>query len=120
MAKGMNHLPKTARQAGVAFAGRNARRLSQGSIASAKQRRPQPMMATSVNRNVPRHVTTISLRMLEIAWKPISGRNRAKAISAVSPASRNAAATGFGAFVTSVMSDLLDVRAAEQALRQED
>src|SRR5690348_16993546 len=77
-------------------------------------------MATSVNRNIPRQVTTISLRILEIAWKPISGRNRPKAISAVSPASRNAAATGFGAFMTSGMSDLLDVRTAEQALRQED
>src|SRR5579885_930540 len=77
-------------------------------------------MATRANRNVPRHVTMISLRIFEIAWKPISGRNSAKAISAVSPASRNAAATGFGAFVTSAMSDLLDVRTAEQALRQED
>src|SRR5450432_1456215 len=53
--------------------------------------------------------------------KPISGRNRPKASSAVHPASRSARTTSMREICTSaLMSHLLDVRAPEQALRQED
>src|ERR1700755_2389548 len=64
------------------------------------------------------------MRGLLPSWtvgKPISGRNRPKAITAVSPASRSARATSTLRLCGPVaMSDLLDVRPAEQALRQED
>src|SRR5674536_151807 len=122
IAKGVNHLAKTARQpAGAAATGRNVRCLSHGSNTSEKASRPAPTTATMANSNGQRVVRMRSLRMFVTVWKPISGRNRAKASRAVKPASRSARAIStrwFGA--PSAISHLLDIRPAEQALRQED
>src|SRR5580693_10417541 len=64
--------------------------------------------------------------MLTTVWKPISGSNRPKAIRPVNPASRKAPTMSTCSPWTrslcapAPMSDLLDIRPAEQALRQED
>src|SRR5215469_13233642 len=77
-------------------------------------------MATKVASR-PKRVSRISvlLRFWTVR-KPISGRNSPKASSAVQAASRSARATSMRVFGAALMSDLLDVRAPEQALRQED
>src|ERR1017187_6307958 len=122
IAKGVNHLAKTARQpAGAAATGRNVRCLSHGSNTSEKARRRAPATGAMENSNGQGVVRMRSLRMFVTVWKPISGRNRAKASRAVKPASRSARAIStrwFGA--PSAISHLLDIRPAEQALRQED
>src|SRR5664279_1491876 len=122
MAKGVNHLATTARQpAGGADTRRMVRCLSAGSISSEKASRPAPTMATMANNSCQRVVRTKLLPKSVTVWKPISGRNSPKASKAVMPASRSARAisTRFcGA--PSAISNLLDIRPAEQALRQED
>src|SRR5215207_9409661 len=67
--------------------------------------------------------STSVLRMLCTLVKPTKGRNKAAARSPVTAASFSARATGaWGARAgaSDDMSDLLDVRPAEDALRQED
>src|SRR6478609_416870 len=82
------------------------------------------MNATRLNNTAPRVARTISLLMFEIVWKPISGRNSAKATSAVTAASRNAAGKdsrdGGARSATRMRSHLLHVRTAEQTLWQEN
>src|SRR6185437_7386487 len=75
-------------------------------------------MANSIGHRV---VRIRSLRILVTVLKPISGKNSPKASKAVKPASRNAPANSTRVFgASSCMSDLFDIRPAEQALRQED
>src|SRR5712671_1275814 len=76
-------------------------------------------MATKANSICQRVSSTISLRMFWTVRKPISGSNRKKASTAVSPASMIAARRAARA-AGADMSDLLDIRPSEQALRQED
>src|SRR5215813_11954044 len=88
-------------------------------------KRSPAMIATSANSRGQRVSSTSSLRMFWTVLKPISGRNRPNAMSAVMPASRSARATSEGGAAADVgassgISHLLDVGAAEQALRQED
>src|ERR1700694_2061135 len=68
-------------------------------------------------------------RVVRISWllpstpvrKPISGSNAPSAMRPVKPASRNAPIVSTRSLCTPLaISDLLDVRPAEQALRQED
>src|SRR5712672_99226 len=81
------------------------------------------MIATSVSRNDQRVSSTNSLRMLVAVSKPIRGRNNPKARRAVTPVWRNACCMA-GRLVDGGaalgISHLLDVGAAEDALRQED
>src|SRR6266545_6131174 len=97
-----------------------------GAIAATCTKRSPAMIATIENSRTQRVPSTSSLRMFWIVLKPISGRNSPKAISAVTPASRSARTTSkrgagtAGATASSGMSHLLDVGAAEKALRQED
>src|SRR3977135_551793 len=76
-------------------------------------------MATKPNSICHRVSRTISLRMFWTVRKPISGSSRKKASTAVSPASMIAARRAARA-AGAAMSDFLDIRPAEQALRQED
>src|SRR5712671_3121079 len=76
-------------------------------------------MATKANSICQRVSRTISLRMFWTVRKPISGSSRKKASTAVSPASMIAARRAARA-AGAAMSDFLDIRPAEQALRQED
>src|ERR1019366_472162 len=87
--------------------------------------RPTPTMATIENSSGQRVVRTSSLRMSCAVSKPISGRNSPKASKAVTPASRSARATSTRrssapSCAPPGISHLLDIRPAEQALRQED
>src|SRR3979411_2679550 len=76
-------------------------------------------MATKPNSICQRVSRTISLRMFWTVRKPISGSSRKKASTAVSPASMAGARKGAPA-AAAAMSDFLDIRSSEQALRQED
>src|SRR5665213_3828490 len=83
--------------------------------------RPQPAIADNEKSNGQRVVRISSLLMFVTLLKPTSGRNRPKARSVVMPASRKALAVLERPFSNSpAILDLLDVGAAEQALRQED
>src|SRR6185369_13402753 len=73
------------------------------------------MVASSVQRVV----RTSSLRKSTMVWKPISGRNSPKASSPDTPASRRARRKSTRR-IPAAISHLLDVGAAEQALREED
>src|ERR1700720_3068221 len=76
-------------------------------------------MATKANSICQRVSSTISLRMFWTVRKPISGSSRRNASTAVSPASLMAARRAARA-AGATMSDFLDIRPAEQALRQEN
>src|SRR5690349_4596561 len=80
-------------------------------------------MATKPSSSGQRVSSAISLCMFWIVLKPISGSSRKKQRRAVTPASFAAAARSMRAAPAApfgCMSDFLDVRPAEQALRQED
>src|ERR1700751_3040970 len=80
-------------------------------------------MATNANSSGQRVSSATSLWMFWKVLKPISGSSRKKQRRAVTPASFAAAAMSMRvarASVSAPMSDFLDVRPAEQALRQED
>src|SRR5450631_97415 len=78
-------------------------------------------MPTMEKNNGQRVVRISSLRMSTTVLKPISGRNRPKARSAVMPASVKARLSLLGSIeACAVISYLFDVGPAEQALRQED
>src|SRR6202034_301043 len=78
-------------------------------------------MATKANSSGHRVVRISSLLPVTPVRKPISGRNRANAIRPVKAASRSApAASTRSLCAPAAMSNLLDIRPAEQALRQED
>src|SRR3981189_3957865 len=76
-------------------------------------------MATQANSICQRGRGRFSLRMFWTVRNPISGSSRKKASTAVSPASMIAARRAVRA-AGAAMSDFLDIRPAEQALRQED
>src|SRR6195256_7061026 len=76
-------------------------------------------MATKPNSICQRVSRTISLRMFWTVRNPISGSSRKKVSTAVSPASMIAARKAARA-AGAAMSDFLDIRPSEQALRQED
>src|SRR5215510_5401386 len=72
------------------------------------------------NKSGQRVMRIRSLRTSVTVWKPTRGRNKPKASSAVTPASRNARAVSTRlAGAPLAISDLLDIRAAKQTLRQE-
>src|SRR5258708_36406009 len=78
-------------------------------------------MATYAKRRRKRVSSASCPPMFWTVTKPISGRNNPKASSAVHPASRSARPTSTREVcVGARMSHLLDVRAPEQALGQED
>src|SRR5690242_17960124 len=76
-------------------------------------------MATKLKSICQRVSSAISLRMVWTVRKPISGSSRKKANTAVIPASLIAARRAARA-AGAPMSDFLDIRPAEQALRQEN
>src|SRR3977135_4195638 len=82
------------------------------------------MIATKVSSSGRRVSSSSSLRMFCTVLKPISGRNSAKVMSAVSAASLSARPTSTRGAVDAdagaAISDFLHFRPAEQALRQED
>src|SRR3984893_7842726 len=78
-------------------------------------------MATSAKKNGQRVVRISSLLPFTPVCKPMSGKNRPKAISPVKAASRSAPAISTRSLCApACISDLLDIRPAEQTLRQED
>src|SRR5664279_3218449 len=78
-------------------------------------------MPTMAKNNGQRVVRISSLRMSTTVLKPISGRNKPKARSAVMPASVKARLSLLRSIVArAVISYLFDVGPAEQALRQEN
>src|SRR5665213_2629783 len=121
IANGVNHLPRAARQgAGAATTGRIRRCLSQGSSTSEKASLPAPTTATMENNKGQRVVTSRLFLMSVTVLKPISGKKRPRASRAVMPASRRARTTKTRcAGAPSVILYFLDIRPAEQALRQE-
>src|SRR5262249_39734417 len=81
------------------------------------------MMATSAASSGHRVSRTSSLWMFWTVLKPISGRNRPNAIRPVIALSRSARAKSMRAADGAsgvAISDLLHIRAAEDALRQKD
>src|SRR5690242_3622098 len=96
-----------------------ARRSSQGASRSACRNRPPVMMATSAASRGQRVSRTSSLWMVWAVVKPVSGRNRPNATRPVIAACRSARTTSTRG-ASSAISHLLHVRAAEDALRQED
>src|SRR5580658_9067994 len=84
------------------------------------------MMATTMNSSGQRVVSTSWLLPSTPVKNPISGSSTPKAIKPVKPASRNAPVISTRPFcapaclTAACISDLLDIRPAEQALRQED
>src|SRR5205085_11471937 len=107
-----------------AGAGLRARWSSHGAITSEWASFAATMIATNVSSSGRRVSSSSSLRMFCTVLKPISGRNSAKAMRAVSKASFSARPTSrrpaVDADAGSAISDLLHFRTAEQALRQED
>src|SRR2546423_1437723 len=93
-----------------------------GPMTSACSRRPPATSATSAPSSGQRVSSTSSLRMFWTVLKPISGRNRPKAIRPANAAARNAAARSGPAACCAcfAISDLLHVGASENALRQKD
>src|SRR5688572_27502776 len=88
---------------------------------------PMKALATKAANSGQRVSSTSSLRMFCAARNAISGRNRRKAIPPENPAARSARmksgreASWIASWLApSAISDLLNFRAAEQALRQED
>src|SRR6204780_3730716 len=84
------------------------------------------MRATTMNSSGQRVVSTIWLLPSTPVKNPISGKRTPKATKPVKPASRNAPVISTrplcasACLTTACISDLLDIRPAEQALRQED
>src|SRR5580700_3915946 len=84
------------------------------------------MTATTANNSGHRVVNTSWLLPSTPVKNPISGKSTPKAIRPVKPASRNAPVISTRPFCAPAcltaarISDLLDIRPAEQALRQED
>src|SRR5579862_9605026 len=84
------------------------------------------MMATMANNSGQRVVRTSWLLPSTPVKNPISGNSTPKAIKPVKPASRNAPVMSTrrlcapACLTAACISDLLDIRPAEQALRQED
>src|SRR5580698_6576638 len=84
------------------------------------------MTATTANNSGQRVVRTSWLLPSTPVKNPISGNSTPKAIRPVKPASRNAPSISTrplcapACLTAACISDLLDVRPAEQALRQED
>src|SRR3984893_3691373 len=84
------------------------------------------MMATMANSSGQRVVRTSRLLPSTPVKNPISGNSTPNAIKPVKPASRNAPVISTrplcapACLKAACISDLLDIRAAEQALRQED
>src|SRR5262245_62011198 len=81
------------------------------------------MIATMAASNGQRVSSTSSLWMFWTVLKPISGRKRPKAMRPASAPSRSARATSIRVAdegASAAISDLLHVRAAEDALRQEN
>src|SRR5580692_7519585 len=84
------------------------------------------MTATMANRSGQRVVRTSLLLPSTPVKNPISGNSTPKAIKPVKPASRNAPVISTrplcapACLTAACISDLLDIRPAEQALRQED
>src|SRR6185437_1148709 len=78
-------------------------------------------IATNVTKSGQRVFKMRLLRMSVRVWKPISGSKSPKASRAVTPASRRACEIATRpSCAPSAMSNLFDIRPAEQALRQED
>src|ERR1700688_817798 len=83
-------------------------------------------MATVANSSGQRLVSTSWLLPSTPVKNPISGKSTPKATKPVKPASRNAPVISTrplcasAGLTTACISDLLDIRPAEQALRQED
>src|SRR5882757_9834886 len=103
--------------------GRRARRSSQGASRRAWRNRAAAMIATSAASSGQRVSRMSSLWMFWTVLKPISGRKRQKAIkpaSAVSRSARTMSTREADADASTVISHLLHVRPAENALRQED
>src|ERR1700722_6212511 len=84
------------------------------------------MMATTANNNGQRVVSTSRLLPSTPVKNPISGNSTPNATRPVKPASRNAPVISTRplcaptCLTAPCISDLLDIRPAEQALRQED
>src|SRR5882762_5332445 len=120
-ANGVNQLEKPVLTAAkVALVPRNARRSRHGSTTSEPNNLAAVMTATNESRSGMRVSSSSSLRMFCTVLKPIRGRNSAKVISAVSPASFSALPTSTRGAVATLMSYLLDFGSSQQALRQED
>src|SRR6185437_13963169 len=122
IAKGTSHFPTCFRHFGIAaMDGRRTRRASQGSITSEYARRAMNTTMTTARSNSPRVFRTRLLRKSVTVWKPISGRKRPKASSAVTAASRSARIMSTRPECAALgMSDLFDIRPPKQPLRQED
>src|SRR6266567_5791483 len=120
-ANGVNQLEKPVLTAAkVALVPRSARRSRHGSTTSEPNSLAAVMTATNASSSGKRVSSSSSLRMFCTVLKPISGRNSAKVISAVRPASLSALPTSTRGAVATLMSYLLDFGPPEQALRQED
>src|ERR1700691_1830526 len=84
------------------------------------------MMATTMNSSGQRVVRTSWLLPSTPVKNPISGRSTPKAMRPVKPASRNAPVISTrplcapACLTAACISDLLDIRPAEQDMRQED
>src|SRR5512139_53338 len=124
-AKGPNQRPKDGSHAGSQDDAADVlacmrRRACHGARNSAVNRRPTPTTAT-IENNRPQRVSSTSLLLMSLmVSNPTSGSRTAKVIAAVRQASLSAWTRS--TLVRSValsMSDLLDIGAAEQALRQE-
>src|SRR6266852_8990558 len=96
-----------------------ARRSSHGASRSAWRNRPPVMIATSAASRGQRVSRTSSLWMFWTVLKPISGSNSPNAMRPVNAACLSARTTSTRG-AASAISHLLHVRAAEDALRQED
>src|SRR5262249_28872911 len=81
---------------------------------------PMPTVATTANNKGQRVVRISSLRTSVVVWNPTRGRNSPNASNAVTAASFRARAVSTRVCASPAMSDLFDIRAAEQTLWQED
>src|SRR5262249_43109902 len=109
------------RPAGTIGPPRAASAPREGPTATSCRKRNPAIVSTTAMRRGNRLSRMSSLRILTTVSKPISGRNRPNATSAVAAVWRNAPRRGRrAARATSSMSHLFDVGAAENALRQKD
>src|SRR5436190_23838586 len=126
-AKGVNHFFSSTRQCASGALARAdfevARRSSQGTRNSTCTKRNAVMPTTKMKNSCQRASSTSTFCMLCTVVNAIIGRNSAAASRPVIAASFSARMTGAWdtrAGATDVMSDLLDVRPAQDALRHED
>src|ERR1700730_5193347 len=120
-ANGVNQLEKPVLTAAkVALVPRSARRSRHGSTTSEPNNLAAVMIATNASSSGKRVSSSSSLRIFCTVLNPISGRNSAKVISAVRPASFSALPTSMRGAVATLMSYLLDFGPSQQTLRQED